>query len=450
MNSEALPPRADASRETAPQGIDVSFGLPSDASVAAPGEGFSQDGQELPALAQRNEHIAAFQVMDIVRKAKALEAAGRSVIHMSIGEPDFTAPEPVVAALEAAIRAGRSQYTAATGLPELREAIAGYYLASEGLDVDPACIVITAGASGALTLACMALINPGDQVLLSDPGYPCNRHFVAAAGGVPVSIPTGVATRFQLSADLVAQHWGSACRGILLASPANPTGTSLGREALALTLAAARERKGFVIVDEIYQGLRYGDPDAGIAPGGYSALHTRRDLVVANSFSKQFHMTGWRLGWLVVPSQWVRTFEKLQQNLYICPSALAQHAALACFLPESLEEFARRRRCYQERRDRIVPALEALGFEVPVKPDGAFYVWTKVSGLGLPSSVLAERLLHEAGVAVVPGADFGHHAARDWLRFSYATSMDAIEEALARIRHWRESQWTAARAQAVP
>lgn len=391
---------------------------------------------ELPALAGRNAHIAPFQVMDLVRQASALEAAGRSIIHMSIGEPDFTAPRPVVEALARAAREGRSQYTAATGVAELRKAIAGYYLASEALEVDPDCILITAGASAALTLACMALVNPGDEVLMTDPGYPCNRHFVAAAGGVPRAIHTGEATRFQLSAAMVAQHWRKESRGMLLASPANPTGTSLGREALSATLEAVRERGGFVIMDEIYQGLSYGDRAAGIAPGAYSALHIRRDLVIANSFSKQFHMTGWRLGWLIVPPKWVRSFEKLQQNLYICPSALAQHAALACFLPECLAEFARRRDQFEARRNRIVPALRALGFHIPVTPDGAFYVWASIRNFGMSSSTFAERLLHEAGVSIVPGTDFGSHAAHDWVRFSYATSLEGIEEALARIEAW--------------
>jgi aspartate/methionine/tyrosine aminotransferase len=391
---------------------------------------------ELPALAGRNAHIAPFQVMDMVRQASALEAAGRSIIHMSIGEPDFTAPKPVVQALERAAREGRSQYTAATGVAELRKAISDYYLASEALEVDPDCVLITAGASAALTLACMALVNPGDEVLMTDPGYPCNRHFVAAAGGVPRAIETGAGTRFQLTAAMVAQHWRTESRGMLLASPANPTGTSLGREALASTLEAVRERGGFVIMDEIYQGLSYGDRDAGIPPGAHSALHIRGDVVIANSFSKQFHMTGWRLGWLIVPPQWVRSFEKLQQNLYICPSALAQHAALACFMPECLAEFARRRKQFEARRNRIVPALRALGFQIPVTPDGAFYVWANIGNFGMPSSTFAERLLHEAGVSIVPGSDFGRHAAHDWVRFSYATSLEGIEEALERIAGW--------------
>ena len=402
-------------------------------------ESSDPDRLKLPPLAQRNAHIAAFQVMDLVRKASALEAAGRPIIHMSIGEPDFTAPPAVVEALARAARDGRSQYTAATGLGELREAIAAYYLASEGLQVDPACVLVTAGASGALTLACMALVDPGDEVLLTDPGYPCNRHFVAAAGGKPIAIPTSEATRFQLTSDLVAQHWSAASRGMLLASPANPTGTSLAPTALAQTLDAVRSRGGFVIVDEIYQGLRYGDPEAGIPPGACSALHIRRDLVIANSFSKQFHMTGWRLGWLIVPPQWLRSIEKLQQNLFICPSALAQHAALACFEAHSLAEFVRRRAHFEARRDRIVPALRALGFHIPITPDGAFYVWANIRSFGMSSSVLAERLLEEAGISIVPGSDFGSHAAHDWVRFSYATAIDKIEEALERIARWRAS-----------
>ena len=390
----------------------------------------------LPALATRNQHIAAFQTMELVKEAQALETAGRSVIHMSIGEPDFTAPEPVQAALQQALTEGRSQYTPALGIRQLREAIAEHYKQTEGLDVDPACIIITAGASAALTLACLALVNPGDEVLLTDPSYPCNRHFIAAANGIPKPVPVGIDSRFQLNANMIRDQWTAATRGALIASPANPTGTSMVWSDLCECLDTVRERHGFVIVDEIYQGLRYGDPSAGILEGPRSARHAREDLVICNSFSKTFHMTGWRLGWLIVPQAWVADFEKLQQNLFICPSALAQHAAIACFDPESLEIIKARKQQFKDRRDVMLTGLRRLGFEVPITPDGAFYVWANVQRFGMDSSLFTRRMLYEAGVSIVPGADFGSNAPQDWVRFSYATPVELIEEALSRIENW--------------
>ena len=390
----------------------------------------------LAALADRNQHIAPFQTMELVKQAQALEMQGRSVIHMSIGEPDFTAPEPVVRAMQQALKAGRSQYTAALGLHGLREAVAAHYALTEGLDVDPDCIIITAGASAALTLACLALVNPGDEVLLTDPSYPCNRHFVAAAGGVPQTVSVDATSRFQLNAGLIASHWSTATRGVLLASPANPTGTSMRWSDVCESITAVQSRGGFVIMDEIYQGLRYGDASAGIPATPHSALHASGDLVICNSFSKTFHMTGWRLGWLVVPRPWVPAFEKLQQNLFICASALAQQAALGCFTEESQAIIAERKAQFQARRDCIVPGLRRIGFDIPLIPDGAFYVWANIKAFGMESSLFTRRMLQETGVSIVPGADFGRSQAQDWVRFSYARPLAVIEEALDRIQSW--------------
>jgi aspartate/methionine/tyrosine aminotransferase len=376
-------------------------------------------------LAARTARIAPFQVMELVKRAVALERQGHPVIHLSIGEPDFTAPEPVVAALERAVRDGRTQYTAATGLAELREAIAGDYRDRHGLVVDPARIVVTAGASAALSLACCALVDVGDEVLLTDPSYPCNRHFVAAFDGVARAVPVYADTRFQMTEALLAAHWGPRVRGTLLASPANPTGTSIPFDQLARIVDAVRSRGGFTIVDEIYLGLTY----EGRAR---SALELGDDVIVTNSFSKYFHMTGWRLGWLVVPTALAPTFEKLAQNLYICASTLAQHAALACFAPESLAEFERRREAFRARRDFVVPAMREIGFGVPVTPDGAFYAWLDCSRFG-DSAELASRLLERAAVSLVPGHDFGSNDPGRWMRLSYATERSTLQEAAARI-----------------
>jgi aspartate/methionine/tyrosine aminotransferase len=380
-------------------------------------------------LARRTERIAPFHVMELAKRASALEAAGRPIIHMSIGEPDFTAPPPVLDALERAARAGHTQYTAATGLASLRAAIARDYATRYGLDIAPSRIIVTAGASAALTLACSALVNPGDGVLMTDPSYPCNRHFVAACDGLPQLVPVGAITRFQLNRALLEANWGAMTRGTLLASPANPTGTSIPFEELAGIVDAVRQRGGFTIVDEIYLGLSYDERPR-------SALALGDDLIVTNSFSKYFHMTGWRLGWLVVPEALAPVFEKLAQNLYICPSTLAQHAALACFDPESLAIFEARREEFRRRRDWIVPALRDIGLDVPVTPDGAFYAWADCSRYSHDSSAFANELLEQAHVSVVPGKDFGHHDPERWVRLSYATSLEKMQTAIERLdRH---------------
>ncbi len=377
-------------------------------------------------LAARTGLIDPFHVMELAKRAAALEAAGHPVIHMSIGEPDFTAPEPVVDALGRAARAGHTQYTAATGLASLREAIARDYGERHGLDIAPSRIIVTAGASAALSLAVCSLVNPGDGVLMTDPSYPCNRHFVSAFDGIPQLVPVGPDTRFQLTRELLEANWAANTRGTLLASPANPTGTSIPWDELARIVDATRARGGFTLVDEIYLGLSYdGTPRSALALG--------EDLIVTNSFSKYFHMTGWRLGWLVVPEALAPVFEKLSQNLYICASTLAQHAALACFDSESLAIFEARRDEFRRRRDWIVPALGRIGLEVPVMPDGAFYAWADCSRFGGDSSGLANDLLEKAWVSVVPGKDFGRHDPDRWIRLSYATSLEKMEEAIDRM-----------------
>ena len=381
-------------------------------------------------LASRVDAIAPFYVMELAKEARQLEQAGRQIIHMGIGEPDFTAPESVVEAAAAALRRGVTQYTGALGIAPLREAIAAHYRATYGLIVDPARIVITAGASAALLLACAALVDRDDEVLMPDPSYPCNRHFVAATEGKPVLVPSGPEARFQLTAADIERLWNDKTRGVLLASPSNPTGTSIEPAELERIVKAVRARGGFAIVDEIYQGLSY---DARPV----SALSFGDDVVTVNSFSKYFNMTGWRLGWLVVPPSMIGAFEKLAQNLFICASALAQHAALACFEPETIRIYEGRRLEFKRRRDFIVPALERLGFSVPVMPDGAFYVYANCRGVPHPaagdSAALTKAMLHDAGVVLVPGLDFGHHAPREYIRLSYATAYTSLEEAVERL-----------------
>jgi aspartate/methionine/tyrosine aminotransferase len=365
--------------------------------------------------------------MELAKMAAELERQGRHIIHMGIGEPDFTAAQPVIDAATRAMAAGKLQYTSATGLPELCEAIAAHYRSVYGVEIAPSRIIVTAGASAALLLACAALVEKGAEVLISDPSYPCNRHFVAAFDGQAKMVESGPEHRFQLSDDMVRNNWTAQTRGVLLASPSNPTGTSIADDELQKIVSTVREKNGFTIVDEIYHGLRY---DA--AP--FTALSLGDDVIVINSFSKYFNMTGWRLGWLVVPDSLVPAIEKLSQNLFICPSAIAQYAGLACFAPESIAIYEARKAEFKRRRDYIVPALEALGFKVPVMPDGAFYVYADCSALSDDADRLTIDMLNEAGVVMVPGLDFGPYTARQYIRVSYATSMENLQEAIARLR----------------
>jgi aspartate/methionine/tyrosine aminotransferase len=382
------------------------------------------------ALAQRLQQIEPFHVMEMIKRAGEMEQAGRSVIYMCIGEPDFSPAPAVLAAAQQALQSGAAQrYTAALGLQALREAIARHYYEAFGVDVPATRIVITAGASGALLLACAALVERDAEVLMPDPSYPCNRHFISAFNGRPVLIPSGPEDRFQLSAAMVSANWREQTRGVLLASPSNPTGTTITRDQLAQTVAAVRQRGGFSVVDEIYQGLTYDHPPS-------TALELGEDMVVINSFSKYFNLTGWRLGWLVVPPDLLPEIEKLAQNFYICPSSMAQHAALACFTPEALAIAEQRRQEMRQRRDYLVPALQGLGFEVPVPPDGAFYVYADCSRVTDDATAFCRDVLEQTGVALTPGVDFGEVGARRFVRVSYATSMAKLEEAVHRLANY--------------
>jgi len=380
-----------------------------------------------PHLASRLDHIAPFHVMELAKMAAELERQGRHIIHMGIGEPDFTAAPPVIEAAGRAMAEGKLQYSPATGIPALRQAISAHYRKVYGLDVAPSRIIITAGASAALLLACAALVEKDTEVLMPDPSYPCNRHFVAAFDGAARMIAAGPDQRFQLSEVMVREQWCDATRGVLLASPSNPTGTSIAHDELNRIAGFVREQGGFTIVDEIYQGLTYDD-----AP--FSALSLGEDIVVVNSFSKYFNMTGWRLGWLVVPENLVPQIEKLAQNLFICASVIAQHAGVACFLPESIAIYEERKAEFKRRRDYLVPALIDLGFKVPVMPDGAFYVYADCSALADDADALTIDILNRAGVVLVPGLDFGPATARQYIRVSYATSMENLREAVARLQ----------------
>jgi aspartate/methionine/tyrosine aminotransferase len=380
----------------------------------------------MPRLADRTDQFLTFHAVEIFKQAQALQASGRDIISLGIGEPDFTAPVQVVEALERAAQAGLSGYSPPAGLGALRELIAGFYREQFGATIDPSRVIVTAGASGALSLACTALINNGDEVLMPDPSYPANSNFILAAGGRPRLVPSTAAKRFQLSAQDVRENWSPSTRGVLVASPSNPTGTSIAPDELAALLAEVRQRGGFAIVDEIYLALSYEHQ-------AQSALTLDDDVIIINSFSKYFNMTGWRLGWMIVPQNMVAPIEKMAASLAICAPTLAQHAALACFFPETLNTYEQRRQAFRERRDFLLQGFERIGLSVPVKPDGAFYVYADIGGLGMDSQVFGQRLLLEAGVAAVPGLDFGPAHAGHTMRFAYTTGLDRLEEAVARI-----------------
>ena len=388
-------------------------------------------------FSSRAERIDPFYVMEVAKAAQAMarEVAGTSepMIFLNIGEPDFTAPPLVQEAAAKAVRDGATQYTNALGMDALRERISGWYQSRFGVDVPARRIVVTAGASAALHLACLALIERGDEILMPDPSYPCNRHFVSAAEGRAVLVPTTAAERYQLSSDKVQAAWTDNTRGVLLASPSNPTGTSIAPAELRRIHEVVQARGGVTMIDEIYLGLSYEEEF------GHTALAIDENIISINSFSKYFNMTGWRLGWMVVPDAMVPVVERLAQNLFICASTVSQQAALACFEAESIAEYERRRAEFKARRDYFIPALQSLGLSVPVMPDGAFYAWADCTDaaqrLGVQGSWdFALEVMRRAHVAITPGRDFGSFEPERFVRFSTANSMEQLQESVARLR----------------
>jgi len=376
--------------------------------------------------ARRAAQIESFQVMDVLARAQALEAAGRRVIHMEIGEPDFTAPQAVVEAGVRALRDGRTAYTATLGLASLRELIAAWATRQFGIALDAARIAITPGASGGLLLALALYVDPGDEVLVPDPGYPGYRHFVRAFEGVAQALPLTAQSAFQPTLDMVRAAWRPRTKALVVGSPSNPTGTTIARAELERIARFVAERGGVLIADEIYQGLAYDAPVA-------SALGLPGEVVLVNSFSKYFCMTGWRLGWVVLPEARVRDFEKLAQHFYICAPSPAQYAALAAFEPATLQLLEERRLEFKQRRDFLVPALERAGLALPAHPSGAFYAYVDCAAFGGDAKRFALEMLEQVGVAATPGLDFGANGTQHCLRFAYTRGLGELGEAAARI-----------------
>ncbi|WP_461517065.1 pyridoxal phosphate-dependent aminotransferase [Porticoccus sp.] len=378
-------------------------------------------------LANRTRNLTSFKVVDFLEAAQALETEGRDIIHMEIGEPRYPTADPIVMAARQALTDGRTGYTPSCGIPELRQAIADHYQRCHGLDIDPRRVIVTTGSSAALGMVCELLLNPGDGLLLADPGYPCNPNFVRRLDAEPQLVPVNAADNYQLTGELVAQHWQANTVAAMVATPSNPTGTVIGREQLGELHRAVSDKGGALIVDEIYHGLTYGDAPAP------TILSLTDDTLVINSFSKYFGMTGWRLGWMVVPESMVDTLTVMAQNFYIASPSIAQYAALAAFQPDTLAILEMRRQEFRQRRDYLVPALQALGFVIRRPPEGAFYLYADVSALTDDCEAFCWWLLREHGIACTPGTDFGHHLARQHVRFAYTESLPRLQLAVERL-----------------
>lgn len=377
-------------------------------------------------IADRMASIRPFYVMELLARARALESQGRSIIHMEVGEPDFETPRPIVEAGKRALDEGFTHYTPAVGITELRTAIADDYQRRYGVRLDPGRVLVTPGSSGALQLVMSIVVNPGEAVMMADPGYPCNRHFVRLVSGEPVTVAVGPETGYQLTAEIIAKEWTDKMRAVMVASPSNPTGTLISREELGKIHRVVKERGGTLIVDEIYQGLVYSATP-------YTALEVSDDLFIINSFSKYYGMTGWRLGWMIAPERHVGAADRLAQNIFLSAPTPAQYAALAAFGEKTQCIVEQRREAFRERRDYLLPALRQLGFEIPVEPEGAFYLYANCKNITTDSSAFAHELLETEGVAVTPGKDFGDHLPEQHVRFAYTTSMEKLREGVTRI-----------------
>ncbi|WP_434984075.1 aminotransferase class I/II-fold pyridoxal phosphate-dependent enzyme [Vreelandella zhaodongensis] len=381
----------------------------------------------------RVSHVAPFRVMHLLEMAQAREAEGHDVIHLEVGEPDFATPAPIVAAGQQALATGKTRYTPAAGLASLREAISRHYAEYFNATVDPSRILVTPGASGALLLASQLLVETGDRVLMADPNYPCNRHFMALAGADVDAVPVGRHSGWQLTAPLIEQHWQARTRLAMLASPSNPTGHTLSADALQAVFNTVSSKGGEVIVDEIYQGLNYDDVPL-------SATSLSDQAFVVNSFSKYFGMTGWRLGWLVAPEHAVEPLTRLAQNVFLAAPTPSQYAALAAFTPECRDILETRRATLKQRRQVLLDGLAQLGLAPDLPPQGAFYLWLDISRYSRDSQAFCERLLIEENVAITPGIDFAVVGGEHHVRIAFTNDVERLQEAVTRIARFVSRQ----------
>lgn len=377
----------------------------------------------------RINDIQPFHVMALLARAKELEASGKDIVHMEIGEPDFPTPAPIIEAGIKSISEGDVHYTPAVGLPWLRQAIAEFYQTRYAEAVSANRIVITPGASGALMLALGVILQAGDEVLLADPGYPCNRNFVRFLSGKTLSIPVDASTAYQLNLNLIKEHWQKNTAAVIVASPSNPTGTVLAKSELVAMAEFVKEQGAYLIVDEIYHGLIYDDKSE-------TAVAINENIIVINSFSKYFNMTGWRLGWLVAPQALIQNIDKLAQNIFLAASTPAQHAALAAFKPETIAILEKHKKEFKQRRDFLLPKLRELGFKIEVEPQGAFYIYANCEKFSNDSYQFAYDILENIGVAITPGKDFGDNKANTFVRFAYTTSIEQLKEAVERLKNY--------------
>lgn len=381
----------------------------------------------MPFYSKRSSQIQPFHVMRLLARARELEAQGRDIVHMEVGEPDFKTPQPVIDAAQAAIATGEMHYTPATGLPTLKQKLSEHYQQTYQVEVDPKRIVITPGSSGALLLSLACVVEPGKNILMADPGYPCNRNFSYFLNGEVRAVNVDESTNYQLTAALIEQHWDKNTVGVILASPSNPTGTLVPAKELQAMVEVVAEKDGLIFMDEIYHGLVYGDQKTS------SILNFTDNAFVINSFSKFYGMTGWRVGWCVVPEPYLTYVDNFAQNIFLAAPTPAQHAALAAFEPETQAILEQRRQAFQERRDFLLPKLRELGFQIKSEPEGAFYIYADCSSLTKDSEQFSEQLLEQAGVAITPGMDFGENRFKQHVRFAYTTSIERLQVGVERI-----------------
>ncbi|MFK5984644.1 MAG: aminotransferase class I/II-fold pyridoxal phosphate-dependent enzyme [Pseudomonadota bacterium] len=380
-------------------------------------------------LADRLERIKPFYVMDVLAKAKEMQQQGRNIIHLEVGEPDFPTPEIIKNAGIKAIKDSELFYTPSLGIFELRKAIADFYQQRFSVPVNPENVVITTGASAALFMLLACLLNPDDELMLCDPGYPCNFNFAHFLSARINRVKVNQHSLYQLTAASVQQHWTATTRTVLIASPSNPTGTLISLIELKKIYNFVKQQGATLIVDEIYQGLVY-ELEA------QTAASISSDIIIINSFSKYFQMTGWRLGWCIVPDSLLSSIDKLSQNLYLAPPTSPQWAAIAAFEKESIKILEQRREIFKQRRDFLYQQLLALGFKIPVKPSGAFYLYADCSQFTDDSKQFCYDVLQHTGVAITPGADFGNNNAEKYVRFAYTQDIQILAEAVTRIKKY--------------